>query len=183
MSDDYWEGAAADYDERSKKHWEAADSLRDFVASRLWAKASVLDIGAGTGNWALFMAGRCARVTALDSSPEMRRVMARKIEEAGTHNIIITAGRWPAADVSCHNICFCAHAMYGESELGAFALRMDELAECECICIVRSARMAAVKDAIVSLGVVPSLVMGDEAQGERSSCILYWPSRSRRGRI
>ena len=183
MPDDYWEGAAESYDERSRKHWEAADSLRDFVASRLGAKASVLDIGAGTGDWALFMAERCARVTALDSSPEMRRVMRRKIAESGGRNILVVAGHWPNADVGRHDLCFCAHAMYGESDLRAFALRMDELAESECICIVRSGRMEAIKAAIVSLGVEPSLAIGDGTEGERSSILLYWPSRSRRDRI
>lgn len=182
MSDDYWEGAAESYDERSRKHWEEADPMRDFVASRLWAKASVLDIGSGTGSWSLFMAERCARVTALDSSPGMRRVIARKIEEKEAHNVSVVAGHWPDADVGRHDICFCAHAMYGEGDLEAFALRMDELAECECLFIVRSSRMEPTREAIVSLGVEPSLVSGDGAEGERSPNILYWPSRSRRDR-
>lgn len=47
----------------------------------------VLDLGAGTGQFALAVAAHCARVVAVDVSPVMQRVLQRKIAASGHTNI------------------------------------------------------------------------------------------------
>jgi Methylase involved in ubiquinone/menaquinone biosynthesis len=177
---DYWEGAAAAYDERSARHWDAADRLRDFLASRLRSSDRALDIGAGTGSWSLFMAERCARVTALDSSPAMRALMAMKIEESGAENIRIAAGSWPEDGLEPHDLCFCAHAMYGSRELGAFYAKMDATATRECVIVIRESRAEESRLALLGLGIEALRVEGEASGNERAACALHWPSRSTR---
>ncbi len=53
----------------------------------LEASSTVLDLGAGTGQFALAVAPVCSRVVAVDVSPVMQELLRRKVEGAGHGNI------------------------------------------------------------------------------------------------
>ena len=70
---------------------------KDFAALRehgvLTAGATIVDLGAGTGRFALGAAPHCARVVAVDISPAMVRHLRRAVADAGASNIeVIQAG-------------------------------------------------------------------------------------------
>ncbi len=77
---------AADYDS-SFTHRSAARVLRTLVWSYLTPHLRpglrVLDLGCGTGEDALWLAGQGCRVTAVDGSPEMLRATEHKAREHG----------------------------------------------------------------------------------------------------
>ena len=53
---DAWRNKAREFDERIKRRWMQPDSSRSFVLSQVHADTTVLDIGAGTGRWAMLLA-------------------------------------------------------------------------------------------------------------------------------
>lgn len=120
---DYWQSRARAYSDRVESRWaDVYDSTRTLLSERL-AKlhdASVLDIGAGTGQWALFFAARCTAVTALEPSAGMRTVLNENIA-ASSHGtatkITVIDGRWPEYDTGVHDISFCSNAMYEWDDL------------------------------------------------------------------
>ncbi|MFT4037198.1 MAG: methyltransferase domain-containing protein [Thermomicrobiales bacterium] len=73
-----WDARAAAWDSRSAENALAADREADL--DRVWAAlglqpgAHLLDAGCGSGQFALALAARGARVTAVDLSPEMIRL-------------------------------------------------------------------------------------------------------------
>lgn len=124
---DYWLEKAEAYSRRFDQRWaEGDDETRDYLV-RLFAGrsiGSVLDIGAGTGQWSLFFARMGADVTALEPSAGMRAVMRKNIEAdpAAAKRIRIVDGRWPERGAERYDLSFCSHAMYEWDDLaGAVA--------------------------------------------------------------
>ena len=57
------------------------------------ARSTVLDLGAGTGQFTLAVARICSRVVAVDVSPVMRELLRAKVEASGHRNIeCVSAG-------------------------------------------------------------------------------------------
>jgi SAM-dependent methyltransferase len=90
----------------SKEPADAAAEVEYLTAFGLDASATVVDLGAGTGQFTLAVAPRCARVVAADVSPVMLEVLRAKVADAGLTNIeVVEAGfltyvhRAPPADV------------------------------------------------------------------------------------
>jgi precorrin-6B methylase 2 len=136
--EDFWRAKARDFDNIIMRRWTKPDSLRDFIASRLDADCTVLDIGAGTGAWAALMARRARMVTAIEPSPAMLQVLRERIDAEGIRNVEIVRGRWPEVDVERHDYSFCSHAMYGCADLPSFIRRMEDLTRRECYLLMRA---------------------------------------------
>ena len=95
--EDHWKDRARSFSDEVKKRRAKPDSHRDFILSTLKADpdSTVIDIGAGTGGWAVPMARHARTVTALEPSPAMIKVMRENITEEGIGNIEIVQGSWP----------------------------------------------------------------------------------------
>lgn len=98
-----WDRMAKDFARRTGR--KRASRRRDETIARLVEKgiltprSRVLDIGAGPGSWALPMARRCARVTALEPSAGMVEILNEKIRAEGADNIFVDQRTWQAADL------------------------------------------------------------------------------------
>jgi len=77
----------------SKEDGDAPDEVRLLKSLGLKAGSTVLDLGAGTGQFALAVAPSCSRVIALDISPVMQSLLRQKVA-ASTHRNIecVSAG-------------------------------------------------------------------------------------------
>ncbi len=182
---DTWYGRADHFRERVQKRWQTgSDSSRQFVLQTLtdFPKASVLDIGAGTGDWALLMAEHGATVTALDPSESMLEVLNERVNESGLQTINVIKGSWPQADMDRYDICFCSHAMYGALDLSGFISAMQKTAIKRCVMLIRAPDPQAVMaqaarlvyghpydspnfqiayNIILSMGIFPNVIMED----------------------
>jgi SAM-dependent methyltransferase len=77
--------------DRKQGHPDAAEDLAAFAARGLGADSRVVDLAAGTGQFAIAAAGRFGHVTAVDVSPVMLAELRRKA--AGTPNLdVVRAG-------------------------------------------------------------------------------------------
>lgn len=136
---DSWKEKADHFDALVRKRWEQPDSTRDFILSALRSRpgATVLDIGAGTGAWALLMARHAGRVTALEPSPAMRAVLARNAQSQGLDNIDIVDGSWPAAVIDPHDFSLASHSFYGCPDFASIIRRMNQVTRDTCMLLLR----------------------------------------------
>lgn len=65
-----------------------------FQQGHLTPESSVLDIGSGTGAYALAFASRCAEVTALDMEPTSLAILQEHAAQLGLNNITCQEGMW-----------------------------------------------------------------------------------------
>jgi len=79
------------YDRKMDAH--AAEEVELLRSRGLGASSVVVDLGCGTGQFALAAAALCRRVVAVDVSPHMRENLRRKRDDAGLRNLeIVDAG-------------------------------------------------------------------------------------------
>ena len=145
-SGDYWAGRAEEFQDRATLRAPRSETLRRFVADKVSTGSSVLDIGAGTGSWSVFLAERAGTVTALDNSPAMIQLLRRNVAAAGVRNVEIVEGTWPEIEVDEHDYSLAAHSMYGCQDLPSFVLRMTAMTRRACFLVVR----APLPDGVIS---------------------------------
>ena len=136
--EDVWAGRADDFHARVHRRFETAVATRETILAHVDAATTLLDIGAGTGSWALPLTSHLARVTALEPSPSMREVLASNLTGSGTTNVEVVDGRWPEAELPAHDVILCSHAMYGAEDLVGYLRRMEVLARRRVILVVRA---------------------------------------------
>ncbi len=77
----------------AKEDGDAFGEVRFLQSLGLDARATVLDLGAGTGQFTLAVASMCSRVVAVDISPVMQELLRRKVEAASHSNVeCVSAG-------------------------------------------------------------------------------------------
>ncbi|HET7479589.1 MAG TPA: class I SAM-dependent methyltransferase [Rubrobacteraceae bacterium] len=67
----------------------------EFVGNLMRPRHSVLEVGCGTGNYTVPLARRCAEITAVDSSPEMRGYLRERLIRERVTGVEIRPGRLP----------------------------------------------------------------------------------------
>ena len=119
--EDHWRHKARSFSEAVKQRWAHPDSHRDFILSlvKSLSRSTVLDIGAGTGGWAVPLA------------------MRENLESEGVDNVEIIQGPWPESEMEAHDFSLCSHAMYGCSDLTAFVHAMTKATRRTCFMLMR----------------------------------------------
>jgi 2-polyprenyl-3-methyl-5-hydroxy-6-metoxy-1,4-benzoquinol methylase len=98
-----WNKRAGDFAERTSdrqngdKRTQTINWLKETGA--LSAGATVLDIGAGPGNWAMPLARECSRVVALEPASAMIDILNSRTGDAGIGNITVHQSTWQAIDL------------------------------------------------------------------------------------
>ncbi|MBI4282821.1 MAG: methyltransferase domain-containing protein [Chloroflexi bacterium] len=132
------EGRAAHFDAAVKrKEEEHPDTLLNFVLDRLRPGDTVLDIGAGTGHFAIPLAKSGYSVTAVEPSPSMAAFLLKNAAADGLTNIHLVDVRWEDVEVEPHDVAFCSHAMYGSQDLVGFVRKMERNARQTCYMSMR----------------------------------------------
>ena len=113
----FWERYAPHYDERIGSDGErvALDYLKKIVRPT----DSLLDVGAGTGRFALPLSESVERITAVDHSPDMLGILRRKTTAAGIATIVTVEGEWPDVDVEPHDVVLVAWSLYRAIDLSS----------------------------------------------------------------
>jgi SAM-dependent methyltransferase len=76
----------------AKSQYDPAPDVTVLREHGLGATSTVVDLGAGTGVFALAVAPHCRRVVAVDVSPAMVAVLQRRVEAAGVDNVEVVHG-------------------------------------------------------------------------------------------
>jgi SAM-dependent methyltransferase len=142
---DLWADRARDFKEGVKKRWARPDSSREFLLSQLDPNGTILDIGAGTGAWAVLLSSRVKHVTAIEPSASMIAVMRDSLAAEDISNVSIVQGEWPDVSVEPHDYSLCSHAMYACPDLKSFVLRMVECTRRTCFLLLRAPTLDGVR--------------------------------------
>jgi len=132
---DRWAGKAGRY-ARSSGRAAQPDAFMRAMLPYLRPTDTVLDIGAGAGRHALFLANQVAQVVAVEPSASMRQHLEQRLDAANANNVIVAPVPWPSADVPASDVAICAHVAYGVREIGPFLTAMNAAARRACFVLL-----------------------------------------------
>lgn len=181
---DRWSARAAVYDARTRDRWAAKDTSREFLFSLLQSlgKPTLLDIGAGSGKWAVPLAPFAEYITAVEPSPAMRTRLEENLAQHGIHNVTVVPQPWPCKGVPIHDITLCSHAMYGFGDFEAFVRGVQAATRHTCVWLMRAPPLDGIMadaarhifghpydsvnfhiafNALLQLGIFPNVLMED----------------------
>ena len=124
----FWDGRA----ERYATHAPVADAGSDPFLRRLLratgAAGTVIDAGAGTGRYALALAGHGRRVTAIDPSAAMLAVLRRGAEQLGLADVDCVQATWEHAEPARADVAFSSFVLTLVPDGDAFVTKLDAAA-------------------------------------------------------
>lgn len=125
-----WDKRAAAYQRGTRDDHEATALDLGFLDIR--PGDTVLDMGAGTGRLAVPLAGKAARVTALDPSGGMLNVLRERMQRAGHSNYSCVQMKWEdveiGRDIEPHDVVIAAFSL-GFYDLGSALAKLDRAAK------------------------------------------------------
>jgi 2-polyprenyl-3-methyl-5-hydroxy-6-metoxy-1,4-benzoquinol methylase len=143
---DFWTSRAASF-----ARFSAGVRRDDPVLSRVLeqlpvADGRVLDVGAGTGRYAVPLAETGARVTALEPNAAMAALLGEEARARGV-SIPVEQASWPDGEgrVGSADVVLCAHVVYPIAEIVPFVRALDRAARCAVVLV---ARLGQLDDAI-----------------------------------
>jgi len=110
------------------------------VLGLLGEDGTLLDVGGGTGLWALPIARLDHRVTVVEPGEAMRSVLQERLDAEPELPVRTVAERWEDADVTPHSVVLCAHAIYGMDSIEAALTKMERAAGRAVALYVRTGR-------------------------------------------
>ncbi|MCL0081967.1 class I SAM-dependent methyltransferase [Dehalococcoidia bacterium] len=133
--DPFTSGEFVEWYELQLEHNNYPGVLLDKVQRHLNKHSTVLDIGAGTGAFALPLARLVKTVTVVEPSVEMLTHLRRKMD---TTNIRIINKRWEDVDIKeigRHDMVLAAHSLYGTVDIETALKKMLSAAKTQ-VCLV-----------------------------------------------
>lgn len=103
------------------------------VTARVTPAATVLDVGAGGGRYAIPLAARAREVVAVEPAEPMVRVMREEAELAGVRNLRIVQGDWLEAAVEPADIVICSHVIYPIADVVPFLEKLHSATKGTCL--------------------------------------------------
>jgi ubiquinone/menaquinone biosynthesis C-methylase UbiE len=127
---------------------DAGPDLAAFEAYGLDAGSSVVDLAAGTGQFALAAAARFARVVALDVSPTMVEALRRAVAERGLSHVDVVRGGFLRHDLAA-GAFDGVHSRHGLHQLPDFfkAVALHRMAR-----VLRPGGVLRIRDLIYDFG-------------------------------
>jgi ubiquinone/menaquinone biosynthesis C-methylase UbiE len=103
--------------------------LIDTVKAELSGHERIIDIGAGTGLFAIPLARSGHRITAIEPSAEMVRIFTEKLLPEDFPRIDIHTSTWDQWRSRRHDAALCAHSIYGMSDITRALEKMRDSAD------------------------------------------------------
>lgn len=124
-----------DWDKRAHSFFKAVSGNNEaekvIPSLNLTNSDTVLDMGAGTGRFAVPMAKCAAHLTALEPSAKMASYLEKSMEDAGLSNYTIVRKRWEdvkiGEDIPVHDVVFASNSL-GFPDLADGLKKLDEAA-------------------------------------------------------
>ena len=132
---DHW-AVKAPHFARAADRASQPDAFMRFVLPHLRVTDTVLDIGAGMGRHALFLARHVAAVLAVEPSRSMRQQFEQRTPDEAASRITVLPAAWPEAATPVCDVAISAHVAYGVREIGPFLTAMDQRARRACFVLL-----------------------------------------------
>ncbi len=137
-SADFWERRAKNY-HRSTKETAALDPLYLKLRQEVTRDTSVLDVGAGTGRFALALAPYAQHVTAVEPNTVMLNYLKRDAmgEELPNISLLYTSWQDAPTDLSA-DIVVCSHVLYPIWDVDTFIAKLRAASRRACYIYMRA---------------------------------------------
>ncbi|MCP4294061.1 MAG: SAM-dependent methyltransferase [Proteobacteria bacterium] len=139
-TEEYWKKKAERFKKKSRKSPKESGSIQTFILSELRGNpnSTLLDIGAGGGDWSVIFSPLVHKITALEPSKAMRGLINEKISANSIKNIDLVDGSWPAVDIHPHDFVLASHSMYGEGDFKSFIGKMETSSNKGCFLVIKA---------------------------------------------
>ncbi len=127
----FWDERADRFAARVPVGAAARDPFLRRVRRAARPEDTVLDVGAGTGRFALTLAPDVAHVTAVDLSPAMLALLRGEAEALGLGNVTTVEGRWEQVEVPPADIVLCSYVLPIVADVRPFVAKLDAAARRE----------------------------------------------------
>ncbi len=114
----FWRDHAEGYDANTAAPDRFAATLKA-IQSYVYPSDSLLDVGAGTGRFALPLAHSVRQVTAFDHAKPMLAVLRQKMVQQQVTNIVVQQAAWENASVPVHDVVLAAWSLYRLPDIAA----------------------------------------------------------------
>lgn len=126
----YWDRRAKSFARTTHGRLELLSVMEPYLSPH----KTLIDVGAGTGRYAVPLANRLEWVTAVEPSLGMRSHIPP------LDNITVVASTWEDAEVAPADLVICSHVMYGVKEPVPFIARLDASARERVFVMMRESR-------------------------------------------
>ena len=142
-SADFWERRAKNY-HNSTKESVTNDPLFRRLREVVTDQTTMLDVGAGTGRFALALAPFARHVTAVEPNAAMLHYLQQDAREAQLTNITFIPTNWQDAPVATSaDVVLCSHVLYPIWEIEAFLEKLRVATRQACYIYMRAAHFDA----------------------------------------
>ncbi len=142
-SADFWERRAKNY-HRSTKDAVGDDPLLFKLRQMITPETTVLDVGAGTGRFALALAPSAKHVTVVEPNAAMLHYLRQDVAEAELTNVEYIATNWQdAPDDVRADIVLCSHVLYPIAEIEPFITKLRTATQRACYIYMRASHFDA----------------------------------------
>jgi SAM-dependent methyltransferase len=124
----FWDTRAKRFARRLPVSSVAGDPLYRRLRQATGRRSTVLDVGAGTGRFALALAPHVASVTAVDASARMLDICRREARARGLANVTTVHARWEDADVPPADVAFSSYVVTLVPDAARFLIKLDAAA-------------------------------------------------------
>ena len=119
----FWEEVAPHYD---ASHDPCPETLK-FLSQFTSPDDTLLEVGAGTGRFALPLARQVKHITALDHSPAMLNILHQKATRTGVRNLSLVRAEWEQVCLEPHEIVLAAWSLYRQVDILAAIRKLVEI--------------------------------------------------------
>lgn len=129
VSGPHWGNGRADrYAARMRERDTESDPFLRRLRTATHASSRVIDVGAGTGRFALSLASSVGHVTAVDPSEAMLTVLQRDSVQRGVANVTTVQARWEDTEIPIADVAFSAFALTLVRDARPFLVKLDAAA-------------------------------------------------------
>ena len=114
------------YTDRPMNPYRTDDPALNCLFAVLGSGKEVLDVGGGSGRFALPLATRAERVNVVDPSADSIDLLKERAADAGITNVTTINEQWEDADVPAADLVLCSLVLHHVSEPAPFVARLQQ---------------------------------------------------------